>query len=43
MAKDVPVSVIEMPEFLAATRKLLGDRERALLVDYLAYLRWRAT
>ncbi|MBJ7417477.1 MAG: type II toxin-antitoxin system RelE/ParE family toxin [Niveispirillum sp.] len=37
MAKDVPVSVIEMPEFLAATRKLLGDKERALLVDYLAY------
>lgn len=32
-----PVSVIETPEFLAATRKLMDDAERLLLVDYLAW------
>jgi hypothetical protein len=37
MARTVPVSVIETPEFLSATRKLMTDEERALLVDYLAY------
>src|SRR6266851_454469 len=37
MARPVPVSVVEMPEFLSATRKLMSDEERALLVDYLAY------
>lgn len=26
-----------MPEFLSATRKLMSDEERALLVDYLAW------
>lgn len=35
--KTVPVSVVEMPEFLSATRKLMSDDERALLVDYLAH------
>lgn len=37
MAKAVPVSVVETPEFLSAMRKLMSDEERALLVDYLAY------
>ncbi|WP_179213898.1 hypothetical protein [Rhizobium sullae] len=37
MVKMVPVSVVETPEFLSATRKLMSDDERALLVDYLAY------
>ena len=37
MAKAVPISVVETPEFLAATRKILSDDERTLLVDYLAY------
>jgi hypothetical protein len=37
MAEMVPVSVVETPEFPAATRKLMSDDERALLVDYLAY------
>jgi hypothetical protein len=37
MPEAVPVSVIETPEFLSATRKLMSDEERALLVDYLAY------
>ena len=37
MARTIPISVIETPEFLSATRKLMNDEERALLVDYLAY------
>jgi hypothetical protein len=36
MARTVPVSVVETPEFLSATRKLMSDEDRALLVDYLA-------
>lgn len=30
------VSVVETPEFIAATRKLLSDIERVALVDHLA-------
>ena len=37
MARTIPTSVVETPEFLAATRKLMGDDERGLLVDYLAF------
>ena len=37
MARTTPVTVIEMPEFLAATDKLMSAAERMLLVDYLAY------
>ncbi len=37
MARTVPISVVETPEFLSATRKLISDEERALLVDYLAH------
>jgi hypothetical protein len=37
MARTVPISVVETPEFLSATRKLMSDEERAALVDYLAY------
>lgn len=37
MAQTVPISVVETPEFLSATRKLMTDDVRALLVDYLAY------
>lgn len=37
MARTIPISVVETPEFLSATRKLMSDEERALLVDYLAY------
>ena len=36
MAEPIPVTVVETPEFLSATRKLLNDEERAQLVDYLA-------
>ena len=32
-----PITVIETPEFLSTTRKLLDDEERAALVEYLAY------
>lgn len=37
MARTVPITVVETPEFLTATGKLMSDDERALLVDYLAY------
>ena len=37
MARAVPVCVVETPEFLAMTRKLMSEEERTLLVDYLAY------
>jgi hypothetical protein len=32
-----PVTVVETPEFLSATRKLLTEGERAVLVDYMAH------
>ena len=32
-----PLTVVETPEFLSATRKLLDDNGRAALVDYLAH------
>jgi len=35
--QHIPVAVVETPEFLAATRKLLNDKERELLIDFLAY------
>jgi hypothetical protein len=37
MRHFAPVSVIETPEFLSATRRLMDDEERALVVDYLAF------
>lgn len=37
MVRIVPVTVVETPEFLSATRKLMDEAERMLLVDYLAY------
>ena len=37
MARTAPISVVETPEFLSATRRLMSDEERMLLVDYLAY------
>ena len=37
MVGTVPITVIETPEFLSATRKLISDETRAMLVDYLAY------
>jgi hypothetical protein len=37
MSRKVPISVVETPEFLSATSKLLSDEERAVLVEFLAY------
>lgn len=37
MSRSAPITVVETPEFLSATRKLLDDAERSLLVEYLAY------
>lgn len=36
MTERAPVTVVETPEFLAATRKLMDDEERSLLVDHLS-------
>jgi hypothetical protein len=36
MPSAPPITVVETPEFLAATRKLMDDDERSLLVDFLA-------
>lgn len=36
MSKPAPVGVVETPEFLAATRRIMNADERGLLVDYLA-------
>jgi hypothetical protein len=33
----VPVSVVETPEFLSTTRRLMDDEARAALVDHLAW------
>ena len=37
MSVPGPITVVETPEFLSATRKLLSDEERAGLVNYLAH------
>jgi len=37
MSGSGPVTVVETPEFLVATRKLMDEDERAVMVDYLAY------
>jgi len=37
MAGHPPVTVVETPEFLSATRKLMADEERMLLIEYLAH------
>lgn len=37
MEDDPPVSVIETPEFIATTGRMMNDEERAVLIDYLAF------
>lgn len=37
MPEIVPTAVVETPEFLSATRKLMTEAERTALIDYLAY------
>ena len=36
MFEAAPITVVETPEFLSATRKLMSEAERTVLVDYLA-------
>jgi hypothetical protein len=36
MIETPPVAVVETPEFLSATRKLLSEDERIALIDHLA-------
>jgi hypothetical protein len=36
MSDDLPMAVVEMPEFIAATRKMLDDDERDDLIDFVA-------
>lgn len=36
MAKKALITIVETPEFLSASRKLLTDQQRADLVDHLA-------
>jgi hypothetical protein len=37
MSGTAPITVVETPEFLSATRKLLTDEEQTVLIDYLAH------
>jgi RelE toxin of RelE / RelB toxin-antitoxin system len=37
MRETVPVTVVETPEFLSVTRKLMTEGERVVLIDYLAH------
>jgi hypothetical protein len=36
MSARTPVTIVETPQFLAATRKMFDEEERAELVNYLA-------
>ena len=36
MPSEFPVAVVELAEFVAATRKMLDDEEREELIDFLA-------
>src|SRR5471030_2077842 len=36
MSGSVHVSVVETPQFLAATRRIMDDNERGVVVDFLA-------
>ena len=37
MARPAPLSIVETPEFLSATRKLMTEAERTLLINFLAF------
>jgi hypothetical protein len=37
LKETAPITVVETPEFLSVTRKLLDEEERAALVEFLAY------
>ncbi len=36
MVRPAPLSIVETPEFLSATRKLMTEAERTLLINFLA-------
>jgi hypothetical protein len=35
--KSIPITVVEVPEFLSLVRKLMSEEEHDALVDYVAY------
>ncbi len=37
MVRPAPLSIVETPEFLSATRKLMTEAERTLLSNFLAF------
>jgi hypothetical protein len=37
MSRPAPVSVVETPEFLAATRRVMDEQERGAVIDYRAH------
>ena len=37
MSRWAPITVVETPEFLTATRHIMDEEERGLLVDYIAH------
>ena len=37
MSRRAPITVVETPEFLAATRHIMDEEEHGLLVDYIAH------
>ena len=37
MVRPAPLSIVETPEFLSATRKLMTEAERTLLINFLAF------
>jgi hypothetical protein len=37
VSESAPITVVETPEFLSATRKLMTDEERGVLIAYLAH------
>lgn len=37
MVAPTPITVVETPEFLSATDRLMSEDERTVLVDYLAW------
>ena len=37
MKQAAPVSVVETPEFIAVTSRILNEEEQAEMIDYLAF------
>jgi hypothetical protein len=43
MSKPAPVSVVETPEFLAATKRIMDEQERSQLIDSDPHLKAHTT